>query len=157
MLLTPARIKPKLFESRQNSLFFFFFLLFLPGVDASHVYVRCLGARLLPQSYQYPNLSGGADCVAGQLRGDKECAFNGLTKSGRVWTKVPESEARSGGTCVCVFCVSVVGQTLFLNERIVGFVAGLFLGERAGWFWQHLIPRSVLCNGLYAPPWGPGT
>ena len=34
MLLTPAQIKPKSFESRQN--FFFFFL---PGVDASHVYV----------------------------------------------------------------------------------------------------------------------
>ena len=32
MLLTPAEIKPKSFESRQNSFF-------LPGVDASHVYV----------------------------------------------------------------------------------------------------------------------
>ena len=35
MLLTPAQIKPKSFESRRT-LFFFF----LPGVDASHVYVR---------------------------------------------------------------------------------------------------------------------
>ena len=25
------------------------------------------------QSYQYPNLSDGADSVGGQLRGDKEC------------------------------------------------------------------------------------
>ena len=33
MLLTPAQIKPESFESRGN----FFFL---PGVDASHVYVR---------------------------------------------------------------------------------------------------------------------
>ena len=33
MLLTPAQIKPKSFESRQT-----FFI--LPGVDASHVYVR---------------------------------------------------------------------------------------------------------------------
>ena len=41
---------------------------------------------LLPQSYQYPNLSEGADRVGGQLRGDK---------SGRVWRKVPESDARS--------------------------------------------------------------
>ena len=31
----PAQIKPKSFESRQNS-----FSSFLPGVDASHVYVR---------------------------------------------------------------------------------------------------------------------
>ena len=56
---------------------------------------ECLGARLLPQSYQYPNLSEGADRVGGQLRGDKECPFSGVTKSGRVWRKVPESDARS--------------------------------------------------------------
>ena len=30
-----------------------------------------------------------------QLRGDKECPFSGVTKSGRVWRKVPESDARS--------------------------------------------------------------
>ena len=35
------------------------------------------------------------DHVAGQLRGDKECPFSGLTKSGRVWRKVPESDDRS--------------------------------------------------------------
>ena len=50
---------------------------------------------MLPQSYQYPNLSEGADRVGGQLRGDKECPFRGVTKSGRVWRKVPESGARS--------------------------------------------------------------
>ena len=37
----------------------------------------------------------GADHVAGQLHGDKECPFSGVTKSGRVWRKVPESDARS--------------------------------------------------------------
>ena len=52
----------------------------------------CLGARLLPQSYQYPK---GTDRVGGQLRGDKECPFSGVTKSGRVWRKVPEGGARS--------------------------------------------------------------
>ena len=45
--------------------------------------------------YQYPNLSEGADRVGGQLRGDKECPFSDVTKSGRVWRKVPESGARS--------------------------------------------------------------
>ena len=40
-------------------------------------------------------LSEGADRVAGQLRGDKEYPFSGVTKSGRVWRKVPESGARS--------------------------------------------------------------
>ena len=61
-------------------------------MDASHVYV---GARLLPQPYQYPNLSEGADHVGEQLRGDKECPFSGVTKSGRVWRMVPESDAQS--------------------------------------------------------------
>ena len=84
----PAQIKSKLSASRQTLLFYF-----LPGVDASHVYVRALGARLPPQSYWYPDLWEGADRVAGQLRGDKECPFSGVT--GRVWRKVPESAARS--------------------------------------------------------------
>ena len=52
---------------------------------------------VLPQLYQYPNLSEGVDRVAGQLRGDKECPFNGVTKSDRVWRKVPESGARECG------------------------------------------------------------
>ena len=37
------------------------------------------------------------DRVGGQLHGDKECSFSGVTKSGRVWRKVPESDARSVG------------------------------------------------------------
>ena len=81
----PAQIKPKSFESTRT-------LFLKSGVNASHV---CLGARLLPQSYEYPNLSEGADRVGGQLRGDKEYPFSGVTKSGRVWRKVPESDARS--------------------------------------------------------------
>ena len=48
-----------------------------------------MGARLLPQSST--NLSEGADRVGGQLRGDKECPFSGVTKSGRARRKVPES------------------------------------------------------------------
>ena len=87
MLLTPAQIKPK----SETELFFLFFT---RGGCASCLRA-CLGARLLPQSYQYPNLSKGADRAGGQLRGDKECPFSGVTKSGRVWRKVPESGARS--------------------------------------------------------------
>ena len=33
--------------------------------------------------------------VGGQLRGDKECPFSGVTNSGRIWRKMPESDARS--------------------------------------------------------------
>ena len=87
MLLTPAQIKRKSFESRRNSFF-------TQGGCVSCLCAR-LGARLLPQSYQYPNLSEGADHVGGQLRGDKKCPFSGVTKSGRVWRKVPENGARS--------------------------------------------------------------
>ena len=90
--MLPAQIKPKSFESRRN--FFFFFI---PGVDVSHVYVRAWALGCF-QSYLYPNLSEGADRVGGQLRGDKECPFSGVTKSGRVWRKVPESDARSVAT-----------------------------------------------------------
>ena len=89
MLLTPVQIKPKSFESRWNS-----FLFFTRGGCASCLRAY-LGARLLPQSYQYPNLSEGADRVGGQLRGDKECNYSGVTKSGRVWKKVPESDVWS--------------------------------------------------------------
>ena len=45
--------------------------------------------------YQYPNLLEGADRITGQLRRDKECPFSGVTKSGRIWRKVPESDGRS--------------------------------------------------------------
>ena len=74
-------------------------LFFLPGVDAPHVYVHAwmLGCF---QSYQYPNLLEGTDRVDGQLHGDKECPFSGITKSGRVWRKVPESDAQSASHTV---------------------------------------------------------
>ena len=34
-----------------------------------------------------PNLSEGADCVGGQVRGDNEGPFSGVTSSGRVWRR----------------------------------------------------------------------
>ena len=74
MSLTPAQIKPKSFDSRRN---FFFFN---PGGCASCLRA-CLGARLLLQSYQYPNIS--------------EFPFSGVNISGIVWRKMPESNARS--------------------------------------------------------------
>ena len=47
------------------------------------------------QSYQYPNFSETVDRVGGQLCGNKECPFSGVTTSGRVWKNLPESDARS--------------------------------------------------------------
>ena len=75
----------------------FSFLFFTRGGCVS-CFRACFGARLLPQSYQCSNLSEGADRVGGQLRGDKECPFTGVNKSGRVWRKVPESDARGSVT-----------------------------------------------------------
>ena len=37
----------------------------------------------------------GADSVGGQLLGDTEYFFGGITNSGSVWKDVPESEARN--------------------------------------------------------------
>ena len=41
--------------------------------------VSCLRGYLGAKSYQYPDLSDGADRVGGELRGDKECPFSGVT------------------------------------------------------------------------------
>ena len=55
-----------------------------------------MGARLLPQSYQYPNLSEGADRVGGQLRGDKEYPLSGVTKSGSLEEGAGKSYSECG-------------------------------------------------------------
>ena len=84
MLLMPAQTKPKLFESRRNSFFY------LGWMSCVYVFAWVLGCF---QSYQYPNLLEDADRIGGQLHGDKEFLFSGVTKSGRVWRKVPEHDA----------------------------------------------------------------
>ena len=68
-------IKPKSFESRLNS--------FSTRCGRASCLRACLDAILLPQSYQYPDLSEGADSVGG------------VTSSGRVWSKMPESGDRN--------------------------------------------------------------
>ena len=68
-------------------------------------------------------LSEGADRVAGQLRRDKECPFSGVTKSGRVWRKVPESDARSVWVYVCV-CVCVCVRACVCNTD--QYISGVF-------------------------------
>ena len=67
-------------------------------MDAPHVYVRAwaLGCFHSPISTRTFRRALTAS-VHGQLCGDKECPFSGVTKSGRVWRKVPESDAGGGG------------------------------------------------------------
>ena len=80
-----------------------------PGVDASHVYVRALALGCF-----YSHISTGIFRRALTASLDScaeikiECPFSGVTKSGRVWRKVPESDARNVGVCVCEpLCVMV--------------------------------------------------
>ena len=65
-------------------------------MDAFHVYVGawalgCFHNHISTQAFPRA-LTASVDM---QLREDKECPFSGLTSSGRVWRKVPESNARS--------------------------------------------------------------
>ena len=65
------QLKPKSFESRRNSFFFF-----KPGVDASHVYGGAWALGLIHSLIStQTDLSEGADRVDGQLRGDKRVLF----------------------------------------------------------------------------------
>ena len=77
----------------------------------------CFGARLLLQSYQYPNLSEDTDHITGQLHGDKECPFSGITKSGIVWRKVPKSDARSVGLTTCGLVHSTVVEEQLKQKK----------------------------------------
>ena len=121
-------------------------------MDASHVYVR---ARALGcfQSYLFRNLSEGADRVGGQLRGDKECPFSGVTKSGKfggrcrkamhgVWRKVPESDAWS------VFAQMDDMHLLTMHSDIMyacdGSVGGRIAKRVGGGFIRNDSLRAVL-------------
>ena len=118
-----------------KELFFFFFSFLTRGGCASCLRA-CLGARLLPQSYQSPNLSEGADRVGGQLHGDKECPFSGVTKSGRVWRKVPESDARSVVYNVCTVPASSMRCTRGLLSLLLVVVVVL-VQESAGHYYRR--------------------
>ena len=85
-----------------------------------------MGAILLPQFNHYPNLAEALTAsVHGQLRGDKECPFSGVSRSGRVWRKVPESDARS------VPLVVTLTQADPINVRCSGRVAEAAENEAA--------------------------
>ena len=59
-----------------------------------------LGCNVVSTVLLAPKLSEGADSVRGQLRGDKECFFNGVTNSGRVLRKASEGDAGSVRACM---------------------------------------------------------
>ena len=59
------------------------------------MFMCVLGHKVASTVLSVPKPTQGADRVAGQLRGDKECPVSGITKSGRVWRKVLERDAPS--------------------------------------------------------------
>ena len=73
-------------------------MFFLLRVDASHVYVRawvlgCFHSLIGTRTFRRALTTSVDSCAE-----IKECPFSGVTRSGRVWRKVPESGARSVGS-----------------------------------------------------------
>ena len=72
-------------------------------MDASHVYVRalvlgCFYSHISTQTFRRALTASVDSCAE-----IKQCPFSGVTKSGRVWRKVPESDARSVGVTIITF------------------------------------------------------
>ena len=59
------------------------------------MFMCMLGCYIPSTLLSVPKLSEGADRVGGQLRGDKECPFSGVTNSGTFWWKMQERDAPS--------------------------------------------------------------
>ena len=104
MLLTPAQIKPKSFESRRN-------LFFLPVVDASHVYVRAwalgcfhslisthtpsIAFRHIPSnSARFSYATEGVLFISAQLSSDAVSVLRKVWVLIRLW-KQPSAQART--------------------------------------------------------------
>ena len=73
----------------------FFSFSFLPGVDASHVCVHALALGCFYRHISTRSFRRALTASLDSCAEIKECLFNGVTKSGRVRRKVPESDARS--------------------------------------------------------------
>ena len=101
ILLTPAQIKPKLFESRRNSFFF------LARVDALHVYV-CAWALGCFHSLISTGLLEGADRVAGQLRGDRVP----LQWRKQIWQSLEEGAGKWCSECASAYVRTTLRASL---------------------------------------------
>ena len=87
--------------------------------------------------------------VGGQLRRDKECPFSGVTASGRVWRKVPESDARSvlySFCCSSIFCSQLAHVTSPTVSRTIledVLLLGCHCHKGARWYVTGLTCRGV--------------
>ena len=95
----------------------------------------CVLGRLVATTVlSVPKPVGDADRVGGQLHGDKECPFSGVTKSGRVWRKCREAVLGVKlqalvydilPSTTAVFSYAIGSRKLSANEQF--FVLFLFL------------------------------
>ena len=79
-------------------------LLFFPRVDASHVYMCALALGCFCSHIGTRTFQRALTALL-----DRECPFSGITKSGRVWRKVPESDTQR----VCCAVQAQTGRTIF--------------------------------------------
>ena len=80
---------------------------------------------LLPQPYQYPQLSEGADGVHGQLRGRKEYPFSEVRN--QFWQSLVKVMKTMLGVWVVLFCQA--HQQFFTHSSDI-LVAELLLGSK---------------------------
>ena len=150
----PAQMKPKLFESRWTSFF-------LSGVDAPHVYVHAWAIGCFHSLISTQTFSEGTDRVGGQLCGDKECPFSGITKSGRVWRKVPESNAWSVGAWGTKLGSGAWDSWDLITPTVCSILRVESRGRVSpGWpgveLWQLTCQRSLKLLGGWMVGWGSG-
>ena len=58
-------------------------------IETELIVYRCVAFAVLLS----PKILENAESVGGQMRRDKDYPFSGVTSSGKIWRKVPESEA----------------------------------------------------------------
>ena len=83
----------------ETELFSFFLFFFLPGVDAPHVYVRAWAIGCFFSHIRTETSRRALTASVCQLRGDKECPFSGVTKSG----SLEEGAGKRCSECVPAF------------------------------------------------------
>ena len=73
----------------------------LPMADAPYIYMHAAWTLCCFHSLiSTHNFCRALTALVDKLPGDKECPFSGVTSSGRVWRKVPESDAGSVASSV---------------------------------------------------------
>ena len=114
--------------------------LFQPWVDAGHVYMHAWALGRFYSHISTQTILEGPDRIGGQLRGDKECPFSDITKSGRVWRKVLES-AR------CSECGSVDRWRYLVGIKLTAVLldSNYARGLRAK-IWKRTRPRAHVQN-----------